>query len=495
MKILMIYPEFPVTFWSYKYVLNLFGIKSLLPPLGFQTVAALLPLEWEKRLVDLNVTELKDSDLEWADYVFISAMIIQKDSAIKVISRCKDFGSKIVAGGPLFSSEYDQFKHVDHFVLSEGELTLPLFINDVVKKELKKVYFSSEFLDLSKSVVPQWDLVDFENYALMGIQYTRGCPYKCEFCYITTLLGNQTRHKTANQIILELDSLYNLGWRRPIFFVDDNFIGNRKHVKTELLPLLIKWQKDKQEIKFRTQASIDLADDDELMQMMVKAGFNNVFIGIETPSDESLDECKKRQNKKRNLIDSVKHIHKSGLQVEGGFIVGFDNDTPSIFQRQIDFIQESGIVTASVGMLNALPGTKLYDRMKKEGRLQGQFSGDNIDCTTNITPKMGLNTLAQGYKKILEDIYSPDKYSQRVMTFLKDFKPYESNVAKQIKQKNIMFRIFYILGIADKDRKYFWKLLFWAIAQRKGLFLLVVRNALLGYHFRKIMKLNTGKEI
>ncbi|MGR3178917.1 MAG: B12-binding domain-containing radical SAM protein [Candidatus Anammoxibacter sp.] len=500
MNILMIYPETPVTFWSYKYALNLFGIKSLLQPLGLQTVAALLPPDWEKRLIDLNITELSDSDLEWADYVFISAMIVQKESVYKIIARCKTFRINIVAGGPLFTNELDQFEEVDHFVLNEGELTLPLFISDIENGTPKRVYTSSEFADIEKSPVPQWDMVDLEQYALMGIQYSRGCPYKCEFCNITTLLGNRTRVKTAEQIIDELDSLYNAGWRRGVFFVDDNFIGNKKRLKTELLPLLIEWHKDKQEIRFRTQASIDLADDDQLMELMVEAGFGTVFIGIETPDEKSLAECAKTQNKSRNLAENIKHIHQSGLQVEGGFIVGFDSDTESIFQRQIDFIQQSGTVTAMVGMLQALPGTKLHDRLEREGRLLEQSSGDNVDGTTNIMPKMGLDTLVEGHRKILKYIYSPENHYQRVITFLSDFHSPAKSVTQKFELKKFLslnrylFRVIYRLGIVDNGRKYFWKILLWSLIHRRELFFMALFQAVSGYHFNKISKLNTAND-
>ncbi|MGR3318131.1 MAG: B12-binding domain-containing radical SAM protein [Candidatus Anammoxibacter sp.] len=497
MNILMIYPRFPVTFWSYKYALDLFGIKSLIPSLGFQTTAALLPSDWEKRLIDLNITELSDSDLEWADYVFISAMIVQKESVYEVISRCKKSRVKVVAGGPLFTSAFDQFGEVDHFVLNEGELTLPQFISDLGHGTPKRVYSSSEFADIEKSPVPQWDLVDFDQYLIMGIQYSRGCPYKCEFCNITTLLGNRTRLKTADQIITELDSLYEKGWRKPVFFVDDNFIGNKRRLKTELLPLLIEWHKDKQEIRFRTQASIDLADDDQLMELMVEAGFGTVFIGIETPDEKSLAECAKTQNKSRNLIETIKHIHQSGLQVEGGFIVGFDNDTASIFQRQIDLIQQSGTVTAMVGMLDALPGTRLHDRLEREGRLLNQSSGDNVDGITNIMPKMGLDTLVEGHRKILKYIYSPEHYYQRVITFLSEFKAPAKNSNNKISLKKflrlnrILFRVIYRLGIVDNDRKYFWKILSWTLVHRRELFFLALYQAVAGYHFHKISKLNS----
>ena len=422
MKILMIYPEFPITFWSYKHALNLINLKALLPPLGFQTISALFPAEWEMRLVDLNVTELINTDLEWSDYVFISAMNIQKESTRKIIARCKEFDVKIVAGGPLFTSEYDQFDDVDHFILNEAELTLPPFISDLEQNSPKKIYSTTEFFDLGKSSVPQWDIIDIDKYGIMGVQYSRGCPFKCEFCNITVLLGHQMRLKTADQIIAELDSIYEIGWRRAIFFVDDNFIGNKSRLKTELLPLLIEWHKEHPEITFRTQVSINIADDDQLMHLMMEAGFKNVFIGIETPDVAGLTECTKHQNKNRNLIENIKHIHSFGLQVEGGFIVGFDSDTQAIFQRQIDFIQESGIVTAMVGMLQAMVGTRLYKRLESEGRLLGRSSGDNVDGSTNIIPRMGQEVLDEGYKRILEYIYAPEHYTQRVITFLQDFK-------------------------------------------------------------------------
>ena len=493
MKILMIYPEFPITFWSYKHALNLINIKSLLQPLGFQTIAALFPTEWERRLVDLNVTELFDADLEWADYVFISAMAIQEESVKKIISRCKELEVKIVAGGPLFTGEYEQFDDVDHFILNEAELTLPPFISDIEQNTLKRIYSTSEFFDLGKSQVPQWDIIDMDQYAIMGVQYSRGCPFKCEFCNITVLLGHQMRLKSADHIIAELDSIYKIGWRKPIFFVDDNFIGNRSRLKAELLPLLIEWHKEHPEITFRTQVSINIADDDELIHLMVEAGFKNVFIGIETPDVAGLTECTKKQNKNRNLIENVKHIHNSGLMVEAGFIVGFDSDTLDIFQRQIDFIQESGIVTAMVGMLQAPVGTKLYERLKREGRLLGRISGDNVDGSTNIIPKMGLEALIEGYKKILEYIYSPEHYTQRVKTFLQDFNRVKGVGNKKVKLSGMLIRLVYQLGVVDCDRKYFWKLILWTLSHRRGLLLLAIGQAVAGYHFRRVCKANLLK--
>ena len=364
MNTLLLYPAFPDTFWSFKHALKFIHKKSAFPPLGLLTVGAMLPAQWPKRLVDLNVTRLTEKDLQWADSVFISAMAVQRESARRVIACCKQAGLRVVAGGPLFTSEYDLFDEVDHFVLNEAELTLPPFVQDLQQGCARKVYRTPEFADIRRTPPPMWELIDLKRYAAMSIQFSRGCPFNCDFCNITALLGHRVRIKTARQIIAELDGLYQLGWRGQIFFVDDNFIGNRKYLLTELLPALIEWQKDKKQIRFNTESSIDLADNEMLMKMMVTAGFDSVFIGIETPAEAGLAECNKRQNKNRDLVENVKRIQRAGLQVQGGFIVGFDSDTPSIFQRQIDFIQRSGIVTAMVGLLNAPPGTRLYQRMK-----------------------------------------------------------------------------------------------------------------------------------
>jgi radical SAM superfamily enzyme YgiQ (UPF0313 family) len=353
MKILFVYPEFPDTFWSFKHALRFVHKKAGAPPLGLLTVAAMLPSDWEKRLVDLNVTHLTDESLVWADYVFVSAMVVQRESAQAVIRRCKAAGVKVVAGGPLFTMEYDQFPDVDYFVLNEAEATLPPFLQDLERGEVKRVYTSTEFPEIQQTPVPLWHLSELKYYETISIQFSRGCPFNCDFCNVTSLLGHRPRTKTADQIVSELDRIYALGWRKNIFFVDDNFIGNKKIIKTILLPALIEWRKGKNGMPFSTEVSINLADDPELLSLMVRAGFDTVFVGIETPSEESLTECSKNQNKGRDLVESVRVLQRAGLQVQGGFIVGFDSDSPSIFQQQIDFIQKSGIVTAMVGLLQA----------------------------------------------------------------------------------------------------------------------------------------------
>jgi radical SAM superfamily enzyme YgiQ (UPF0313 family) len=306
MNILLIYPEFPDTFWSFKHALKFVHKKSAAPPLGLLTIAALLPAGWNKRLVDLNVQVLTDKDLAWADYAFISGMTVQCQSAREVAQRCRAAGVKVVAGGPLFTIEHEQFDDVvDHFVLNEGELTLPLFLKDLENGDAQHIYTTTDFPDIRRTPVPQWELLNLKRYATINLQYSRGCPFNCDFCNVTALLGHRPRIKTAAQIIAELDGLYRLGWRGNIFFVDDNLIGNKRSLKTELLPALIDWRKGKAGIAFSTEASINLADDDELLQLMAAAGFNTVFIGIETPDEDSLAECSKKQNLKRDLVADV----------------------------------------------------------------------------------------------------------------------------------------------------------------------------------------------
>ena len=492
MRILLIYPEYPDTFWSFRHALKFIRKKAALPPLGLLTIGAMLPKKWVKRLVDMNVTKLTDKDLAWADYALISGMSIQRTSTHEAVARCKKAGLKIIAGGPLFTSEYDQFDDVDHFVLNEAELTLTLFLADLEKGCARRIYKTSEYCDIQRTPPPMWELLNYKHYASMSIQFSRGCPFNCEFYNVTALLGHRSRIKTSDQIVSELDSLYSQGWRGQVFFVDDNFIGNKAYLKTKLLPSLIEWKKGKKKITFNTEASINLADDKPLMDMMVDAGFDTVFIGIETPNEESLTECNKQQNKNRDLIESVKLIQRTGLQVQGGFIVGFDSDTPSIFQRQIEFIQKSGIVTAMVGILNAPPGTRLFERMRKEDRLIGLFSGDNVDGSTNIVPKMGFDTLREGYRNMIQYIYSPKHYYERAMTFLREYEmPKTIRIPLDFQRFIAVFRSSIRLGFFGKERFQYWKILSWTIFCRPRLVPLAITFAIYGHHFRKISKLST----
>ena len=489
MNALLIYPAFPDTFWSYKYALKFIHKKAAFPPLGLLTVGTLLPEKWPKRLVDMNVTKLTEKDLVWADFVFISAMAVQRESTRQIISRCKSAGLKIVAGGPLFTGEHELFDEVDHFVLNEAELTLPSFLSDLERGCARRVYETCEFANIKATPAPMWVLIELNRYASMSIQFSRGCPFNCDFCNVTALFGHKPRIKTSAQIITELDSLYHLGWRGKVFFVDDNFIGNKRYLLTELLPALIEWRKDKKQISFNTETSVNLADDELLMELMVKAGFDTVFIGIETPDEAGLAECNKKQNKSRDLVDCVKRIQRAGFEVQGGFIVGFDSDTPSIFQRQIDFIQKSGIVTAMVGLLQAPPGTRLYKRLKQEGRLSGLISS-NTEGTTNIIPRMELNVLCEGYKKIMDHIYSPKHYYDRIRTFLQEFKCPKTEIHLDFQRFMAFFRSCIRLGVFGRERFQYWKLLFWTLRKRPALLPLAITFAIYGHHFCRICELH-----
>jgi radical SAM superfamily enzyme YgiQ (UPF0313 family) len=488
MNILLVYPRYPDTYWSFKHALKFVSKKAVNVPLGIITVASLLPDEWNKKFTDLNVSHLKDKDVMWADFVFISAMSVQLASVKQIIARCKIMNKKIVAGGPLFTEEYEKFPEIDHLVLNEAEITLPQFVEDLKYGKPKKIYQSDLFADITETPLPDYSLLKLNKYSSAGIQYSRGCPFDCEFCDITALFGRRVRTKTSAQIISELNMLLKIGWKGSVFFVDDNFIGNKKKLKTELLPAIIKWmQINKHPFSFITEASINLSDDKELMQLMVKAGFDKIFVGIETPEETCLTECNKKQNNKRDLIKCVNTIQQSGMEVTAGFIVGFDNDPSNIFQRQVDFIQNSGIITAMVGLLNAPKMSKLYKRLNNEGRIIDSFTGDNTDYSMNFIPVMDKEELLKGYQKIIHGIYSSKSYYERVLLFLKNYNP------SHAKSRTIYFREFIALlksmlyiGILKKNRKYYWRLILWSLFNKPQAFPLAVTYSIYGYHFRKV---------
>jgi radical SAM superfamily enzyme YgiQ (UPF0313 family) len=490
LKVLLVYPQYPDTFWSFKHALRFISKKAALPPLGLLTVAAMLPGEWEKKLVDMNAAPLTDKDLEWADYVFISAMTVQQSSAREVINRCKKLGTRIVAGGPLFGAGYEDFgfDDIDHLISGEAENILPLFLEDLEKGCARHIYMSEERPDITRTPVPLWSLIEKKRYQSMSVQYSRGCPFNCEFCDIVRMNGHVPRTKDRNQVVAELEALYHQGWRASVFFVDDNFIGNKRKLKSEILPAIIEWMEERRHpFSLFTEASINLADDEELMQLMVEAGFDQVFVGIESPNEESLVECNKLPNKGRDLLASVKKIQNHGFQVQGGFIVGFDSDPLSIFRSQISFIQKSGIVTAMVGVLMAPPGTSLYKRLKKENRLLPGLSGDNTDGSTNIIPKMGYERLVSGYKHILGTIYSPGQYCERIKTFLREYKP-RTKRKGNINPRDfpVLIRSMWVLGIKEKGRRYYWRLVAWTLLRKPRSFPLSIALAIQGFHFRKV---------
>ena len=455
----------------------------------------MLPKDWQKKLVDLNVSPLKSEDIIWADYVFVSAMYIQRESVAKIISECLKYKTKIVAGGPLFTQEYENYPEIDHFVLNEAEITLPLFLADLKASKPKTVYKSEQYADLSYSPTPDFHLLQMKKYAFMSIQVSRGCPYSCDFCEITSLLGHKVRMKDTAQIIQELEALYRLNWRGPVSIVDDNFIGNKAKLKNDLLPAMKLWmQSHKYPFVFNMQSSINLADDKELMLLMVEIGLTSTFIGIETPNEKSLNSCNKVQNRSRNLLQNIREIQNSGLQVSGGFIVGFDSDTPTVFQQQIDFIQKSGIVSAMVGLLNAPKNTQLYKRLDSEKRLTIEATGNNTDMSMNFIPKMDYSDLINGYKNIITNIYGVKPYYKRVRQFFTNYNRSKKNSNRINFSLAIAFlKSMYIIGIINKGRIEFWKLLFWTLFRKPSLFTDAITFAVYGYHFRTVYGLRTGK--
>jgi radical SAM superfamily enzyme YgiQ (UPF0313 family) len=455
----------------------------------------MLPQEWEKKLIDMNATPLTDKDIRWADYVFVSAMVVQRESAMELIGRCKKLGVRIVAGGPLFTSEYEKFEEVDHLVLNEAETTLPAFMQDLGKGHPKHIYTSEERPDIRKTPLPMWQLLDVRKYSTMSLQYSRGCPFDCDFCDIVILNGREVRTKSRDQFLAELDALYNRGWRAGVFIVDDNFIANKRKLSEEILPAVIDWQKERDyPFSLSTQGSINLADDEELMRLMVTAGFDSVFVGIETPNEDSLAECNKRQNINRDLVASVKKIQNHGLQVQGGFILGFDSDPVSVFKSQINLVQKSGIVVAMVGLLNAPRGTKLYQRLKKEDRLLENVSGDNTDCSMNFVPKMDRETLINGYRQVLTTIYSPKQYYLRVKTFLKQYKPQKRRGISHLQFWHIwaFIRSVWFLGITDRGRWPYWRFFVSTLLRRPRSFPISMTFAIHGFHFRTVVRKYIG---
>jgi radical SAM superfamily enzyme YgiQ (UPF0313 family) len=377
MNALLVYPEWPDTYWSFKHALPFQGKRSSYPPLGLLTIAALLPAHWAKRLVDTNVRALTDSDLAWADVALVSGMLVQKANLLVILARCRANGIRTVVGGPIASGFEELHRYADHVVIGEAEELIAPLAEDLERGTTKPQYKASEMPSLDFSPLPDLSLINTRHYCSMAIQYSRGCPFNCEFCDIIEIYGRKPRTKSVAQVIAEVEQLYRLKWRGAVFLVDDNFIGNKKNVK-QLLPALAEWNdRHRRPFTFFTEASMNLADDPELLTLMKAAGFIRVFLGIETPIEASLKEAHKLQNTQRSLLDSVRCIQQHGIEVMAGFIVGFDSDPDDVFDRQVEFIEQSAIPIAMVGLLQALPGTQLYRRLEREGRLIGDADGNN----------------------------------------------------------------------------------------------------------------------
>lgn len=486
MNILLVSPRTPDTFWSFSHVLPFVGKKAAFPPLGLLTVAAMLPRDWNLRVADLNTRNLTDAELVWADAVFISAMIVHERSVREITTRCTNLGRIVVAGGPLFSTSLDPFPEIQCCVIGEAEDVISELVADLCAGRLKPRYQSAERPDIRKTPLPRWDLINVRDYVTLSVQFSRGCPFDCEFCDITSMYGRTPRVKSPTQMITELDAVLATGWRDVVFIVDDNFIGNRLRAK-ELLRAIIEWRRRRAtRIGFITEASINLVDDAELMGLMVQAGFKDVFIGIESPQEESLKECRKVQNIDRDLIASVKKIHNAGLQVMAGFIVGFDSDKPSIFEMQRRFIQESGIVTAMVGMLTALPGTRLFTRLTAEGRMLGRSTGDNVGIALNFVPNLDLAVLNDGYRRLVKELYAPRVYYQRILAFLREYRPRGPRTLPSKVHMRAFVQSLWRMGVADSGRREFWKFLWRAWVSHRRTFAEGVELAIRGYHFRAV---------
>lgn len=491
MKVLLINPEFPDTYWSFRHALPFEGKKCAFPPLGLMTVSALLPKSWEKRLVDLNVRRLKESDIQWADMVFATAMLVQEDSLREVVKRCKARGKRVVLGGPYVTTTIKDLPEADHIFLGEAETTLPQFVIDLERGEAKRSYKAVERPPLSATPLANFHLADMKQYSAMSVQYSRGCPFSCEFCDIIEIYGRVPRTKSNAQLLTELDTLKDLGWRGTVFIVDDNFIGNKKNVRG-LLPELAEWQKrNGYPFSLLTEASANLADDEELLDNMRTAGFRRVFVGIETPDAESLKEAQKSQNR-GNLLNAVQTIQSYGMEVMAGFIVGFDNDPEDIFERQINFIRESAIPLAMVGLLNALPETQLWKRLEREGRLLGNdATGNNTVCSLNFRTVMDPARLIAGYQSIMRTIYSPRAYYERALDSMKRTQQLgpEPQHYSTLSGLASLTRIGLKLGVFDRERKEFWRFLMQAATKHHKQLAESLRLAAMGYHFRKLSEL------
>jgi radical SAM superfamily enzyme YgiQ (UPF0313 family) len=484
MRILLVSPRTPDTFWSFAHVLRFVAKKAAFPPLGLLTVAAMLPREWELRLVDLNVRRLTDADVRWADWVFLSAMIVHQESVREIVQRCKVLGRPIIAGGPLFTTGHENFPGIPHFVLGEAEEIMPQVVADLQAGTLPPVYRAPGFPALAQTPVPRWDLIRVRDYVTMAAQFSRGCPYDCEFCDIIVMNGRVPRTKSPEQFVGELEALRQRGWKDMVFVVDDNFIGNKACTR-DLLHAMIAWrERTRPQMGFLTEASINLADDADLLALMVRAGFRKVFVGIETPSAASLEECRKLQNRGRDLVAAVQVLQRAGLEVMGGFIVGFDSDTGDIFKQQFDFIQRSGVVTAMVGLLTALPQTRLYQRLKLENRLLAASGGDNTAATLNFRPKLNREYLESGYRELMRRLYEPRNYYRRIRVFLKNYEVTGGRLRLSRADLSAFIKSFWLLGVWHRGRVAYWWFSMTTLIRRPRKFRMAIELAIIGHHFR-----------
>ena len=483
MNALLIYPKFPDTYWSFKHALSFQGKRAAQPPLGLMTVAALLPASWPKRLIDTNVERLTDKDLAWADVALISGMHAQHQHLTAIVDRCRSLGLRTVVGGPITSSMPRTELHADHVVIGEAESLIAVLANDLTVNRAAPSYQATERPAMASSPLPDLSLIKMGRYSTMTVQYSRGCPFNCEFCDIIEIYGRQPRTKAVEQVLGELDQLLAYGWRDAVFIVDDNFIGNKRRAK-ELLTAMAQWGREHgYPFRFITEASLNLADDAELLQLFQEARFTSVFLGIETPDEVSLIANNKLQNTHRSLLDSVQRIQSYGIEVMGGFILGFDTDREDVFDRLVDFIQSSGIPLAMVGLLQAMPGTRLFRRLRSEGRILNSGGGNNVACDLNFIPRMDARRLVEGYRSVMDRIYSPTAYYERVKLLLSRSKP---TATGRLTYANLRALISSLVrqGIVGRGRIAYWKFLFTTALRHPSSFGVGMTLAVKGYHFQ-----------
>ncbi len=484
MRVLLVNPRFPDSYWSGRHSLSFVGRKSLLPPLGLVTVAALLPQRWSFRLVDLNVEGLSDEQIRGADVVMLTGMLVQKPSLHETLARCRALGVRTVVGGPYATALPEELADAaDHVVVGEGEDVLPVLAAELEAGRAQPCYREEGKPDLSRAPVPRFDLLEPRHYHQMCVQYSRGCPFTCEFCDIIVMYGRKPRTKTAAQMTAELEAILATGFSGDVFFVDDNFIGNKKAVK-QMLPELADWRRrTRAPLEFYTEASINLADDDRLVDLMTEAGFTSVFVGIESPSAESLKETKKLQNLKRDLVSQVHGLLERGLDVWAGFILGFDSDGPDIFDRMTRFIQSAAIPYAMVGMLGALPNTPLYHRLEREGRLRPEQSGDQFGLT-NVITKLPVAQMIAGYRKVLETVYNPEVYFERCRANLARWKPAPGSM-RRLRGRDLLAaaRAMVGQGVRGPYRRAYWRFLRWVAQHHPAKLSRAIAQAAAGHHY------------
>lgn len=464
LKVLLVWPRFPSSFWSMDGILDLVPIKTDQPPLGLLTVAALCPKTWTLRLIDRSFEELLDSDILWADLVMVSGMRVQKDDIRETLLRARALERRTIIGGPFASSEPQLLLRLaDHVVVGEPDEVFPEIAADIEGGTAKRLYVIEDKPDVSKTPIPRFDLLALGKYASMAVQFSRGCPFQCEFCDIITIYGRKPRTKPPSQLLAELDALYKLGWREQVFIVDDNFIGNHK-LALELSLALADWQQSRgYPMLFYTEASIDLAQRPKLIEAMVKANFFYVFIGIESPSPESLTEAKKFQNLRRDPLESIRFIQSQGLWVTAGFIIGFDSDTENVFDLQRDFIERAAIPWAMAGFLQAPPTTPLFERMLKEDRILMESTATSNFDPPNFRTLLPLPFLLKGYRTLLLSLYNASTFYDRCYRSLLHWQPHPPQQPPEIPfwpKMGILLRSIFRQGFQSSYRKAYWKFMF-----------------------------------